>query len=67
MMMKYNTKYKINVLSFIIKRQEKNDNGKKKNYGCGDTEAGTVGLERGGEGGEKEEEIEERRKGTLAM
>ena len=53
MMMKYNTKEKINVLSLIIKRQEKNDNGKKKNYGCSDTEAGTVGLERGREGGKK--------------
>ena len=39
----------------------------KRHYGCGDTEAGTVGLKRGGEGGEKEEEIEERRKGTPAM
>ena len=39
---------------------------KKGYYGCGDTEAGTVGLKRGGEGGEKEEETEERRKGAPA-
>ena len=43
---------------------------KKKNYSCGDTEASTVGLERGrvGEGGRggEEQEIEERRKRTPA-
>ena len=45
---------------------------KKKNYSCGDTEASTVGLERGGVGeggagrGGEEQEIEERRKRTPA-